>query len=263
MNAEDRRLGMDRPITRRDFVSGVSVAIGGALVSSKTGHALGPAEAMAQGIEPTAANYPPMRTGLRGAHPGSFEAAHAARGASSVPAAENTQETYDLIVVGGGLSGLAAAFYFRKKAGPSARILVLDNHDDFGGHAKRNEYVYNGRLLMTTGGSAYMVAPSTWTHEARADPHGSRHREGPPDASQQRQRVPLHGAWTECLLPQGKVRRGQARGGRQPEQSDTGVHGEDAVPSAGAGRSGAPLSRQDRPHGRPLGRREDQPSSRG
>ena len=167
MNAEDRRLGMDRPITRRDFVSGVSVAIGGALVSSKTGHALSPAEALAQGIEPTAANYPPMRTGLRGAHPGSFEAAHAARGASSVPAAENTQETYDLIVVGGGLSGLAAAFYFRKKAGPSARILVLDNHDDFGGHAKRNEYVYNGRLLMTTGGSAYMVAPSTWTHEAR------------------------------------------------------------------------------------------------
>ena len=168
MNAEDRNLGMDRPITRRDFVSGVSVAIGGSLVASKVGQARGAVDAAAaQPVEPTPGNYPPMRNGLRGAHPGSFESAHAARTAPSPPAAEDTRETYDLIVVGGGLSGLAAAYYYRKRSGPAARILVLDNHDDFGGHAKRNEYVYNGRTLMTTGGSAYMVAPSTWTHEAR------------------------------------------------------------------------------------------------
>jgi spermidine dehydrogenase len=168
MNAEDRDLGMDRPITRRDFVSGVSVAIGGALAASKGVSAGGRAAEQGQTIEPTAANYPPMRTGMRGAHPGSFEAAHATRDARTTPTGQDTGESYDLVVVGGGLSGLAAAYYFRKKAGPNARILIVDNHDDFGGHAKRNEFLYNGRLLMATGGSAYMVAPSTWTHEARS-----------------------------------------------------------------------------------------------
>jgi spermidine dehydrogenase len=158
---------MDRAISRRDFVSGVSVAVGGALISSNRLQARTVQTPGAVEGAVTAENYPPMRYGMRGAHPGSFEAAHAARGAQSVPAAEDTRETYDLIVVGGGLSGLAAAYYFRKRAGASARILVLDNHDDFGGHAKRNEYVYNGRTLMTTGGSAYLVAPSTWTHEAK------------------------------------------------------------------------------------------------
>ena len=48
-------------------------------------------------------------------------------------------EAYDLIVVGGGISGLAAAYFFRKQAAKS-RILILDNHDDFGGHARRNEF---------------------------------------------------------------------------------------------------------------------------
>ena len=167
MNADDRELGMDRPITRRDFVSGVSVAIGGALVASKRGAAHGSVESQAaQALEPTAENYPPMRSGMRGAHPGSFEAAHAARGAQAVPAAEDTRETYDLIVVGGGLSGLAAAYYFRKKAGPSARILVLDNHDDFGGHAKRNEFTYGGRMLMLNGGTLNIEAPRQYSDVA-------------------------------------------------------------------------------------------------
>lgn len=166
MTPEDRQLGMDRLITRRDFVSGVSVAIGGALVSSKASQARTVQQGGAASLA-TAESYPPMRYGLRGAHPGSFEAAHAARDGRAFSNPEDTRETYDLIVVGGGLSGLAAAYYFRKRAGASARILILDNHDDFGGHAKRNEYVYNGRTLMTTGGSAYMVSPATWAHEAR------------------------------------------------------------------------------------------------
>jgi spermidine dehydrogenase len=167
MNAEDRRLGMDRPITRRDFVAGTSVAIGATLLSSSGVNAFTQAAGGAQLAPEQAPDYyPPTRTGMRGAHPGSFEAAHAARGSQTYDNPEDTRESYDLVVVGGGLSGLAAAYYFRKKAGPSARILVLDNHDDFGGHAKRNEFVYNGRTMMATGGSAYMVAPSTWTFEA-------------------------------------------------------------------------------------------------
>jgi spermidine dehydrogenase len=165
MTGEDRDLGMDRPITRRDFVSGVSVAIGGAVVGGRVAGQPSRVEAAAQ--EATATSYPPLRSGYRGAHPGSFEAAHAARGATTVPAARDTRETYDLVGGGGGLSGLAAAYYFRTRAGASARVLIIDNHDDFGGHAKRNEFVHNGRVLMATGGSAYMVAPSTWTSEAR------------------------------------------------------------------------------------------------
>src|SRR6185437_1487561 len=77
-----------------------------------------------------------------------------------------TGETYDLVVVGGGISGLAAANFYRKRYGASAPILILDNHDDFGGHAKRNEFYYNGKQLLAAGGSDYLVAPPTWTREA-------------------------------------------------------------------------------------------------
>lgn len=166
MNGEDRDLGMGRAISRRDFVSGVSVGVAGAALG------LGPAAAAAAratpaGLETDAASvYPPLRSGLRGAHPGAFEAAHALRDGETPPTPIDLGESYDLVVVGGGLSGLAAAWFFRQKAGPSARILILDNHDDFGGHAKRNEFVYKGRKLVATGGSAYMVAPKSWTRDA-------------------------------------------------------------------------------------------------
>ena len=62
-------------------------------------------------------------------------------------------------MVGGGISGLAAAWFYRRAAGPSARILMLDNHDDFGGHAKRNEFTLDGRLLIGYGGSESMQSP--------------------------------------------------------------------------------------------------------
>ena len=80
---------------------------------------------------------------MRGSHPGSFEVAHSLRDGTFWDTAgkpEDTGETYDLIIVGGGISGLAAAHFFRKAPGRKARILILDNHDDFGGHAKRNEF---------------------------------------------------------------------------------------------------------------------------
>ena len=162
MNREDRELGMDRDISRRDFVQGVAVATTGAAALGSAG------KAAAQTIAaPNAATYPPLRNGMRGAHIGSFEDAHALRDGRTFGAPESTGEVYDLVVVGGGLSGLAAAVYYRKEAGPSAKILVLDNHDDFGGHAKRNEYWYNGRQFMTNGGSSYLVAPPQWTNEAK------------------------------------------------------------------------------------------------
>jgi spermidine dehydrogenase len=101
-------------------------------------------------------------TGLRGQHAGSFEVAHAlAREGRKFPAGDlPIDETYDLVVVGGGISGLAAAwFYCRAK--PSARILILDNHDDFGGHAKRNEFTLDGRRIIGYGGSQSLQSPNS------------------------------------------------------------------------------------------------------
>ncbi len=84
--------------------------------------------------------YPPAKTGMRGSHDGSWEVAHGMRDGKTWPDAVDDKESYDLVVVGGGISGLAAAYFFRKFAGSTSKILILDNHDDFGGHAKRNEF---------------------------------------------------------------------------------------------------------------------------
>jgi spermidine dehydrogenase len=162
MNGEDRDLGMGRDISRRDFVNGAAVVTGAAA-------AIVAAPALADdmaGDAMSASNYPPLRTGFRGNHPGSNDAAHAERDGKPLPEATDIGESYDLVVVGAGLSGLAAAWYYREKAGPTARILILDNHDDFGGHARRCEFVYNGHKLMATGGSDYMVSTNTWPYEA-------------------------------------------------------------------------------------------------
>jgi spermidine dehydrogenase len=163
MNGEDRDLGMDRAISRRDFVQGVAIGVGAAAAVADSTAAL----AQATPVGPAdAATYPPLRNGMRGAHPGSFEDAPGMNRGKTLPEPSSTGENYDLVVVGGGISGLAAAYFFRQRAGNAAKILVLDNHDDFGGHAKRNEFYYKGRQLLATGGSAYLVAPPTWTRES-------------------------------------------------------------------------------------------------
>lgn len=114
----------------------------------------------------TAENYPPLRYGMRGDHPGSFPSAHSLRDGNDAPEGESTGEIYDLVIVGAGISGISAAWYYRERAGNDARILILDNHDDFGGHAKRNEFVYGGMQFLYPGGSSYMVDTRTWPHEA-------------------------------------------------------------------------------------------------
>lgn len=151
MDASDRELGIDREITRRDFLNGVGVALTSSLVAPTWLEAagLGPGVgASGQGMsspEQAPDYYPPALTGLRGSHPGSFEIAHRLRDARAWrDAAADIGESYDLVVVGGGISGLASAHFFRAAVGRQAKILVLDNHDDFGGHAKRNEFRING-----------------------------------------------------------------------------------------------------------------------
>lgn len=158
MNSRDRDLGMDRPITRRDFLNGVCVAVTGSLLSSPLVEALGtPLPWPAPEKEP--GYYPPGQTGMRGDHPGSFEVAHAlcdGKTWDELGPEANTGEHYDLVVVGAGISGLSAAYFFHRQAGPKARILVLDSHDYFGGHCNRNEFHHNGRLLLTNGGTVYI-----------------------------------------------------------------------------------------------------------
>jgi spermidine dehydrogenase len=81
--------------------------------------------------------------------------------------AQDTGETFDLVVVGGGISGLSAAYLFRQIVGPRTKVLILDNHDDFGGHAKRNECRSGGRLLLGYGGTQSIEAPSRYSGEAK------------------------------------------------------------------------------------------------
>jgi len=159
MDKRDRCLGMDRAISRRDFLNGVSVAVGASLLTACARNG--------DSIADAATTYdPPAATGMRGSHPGSFEAAHAtAQGQRWV--AEKTDEHYDLVVVGAGISGLSAAYIYRRDVDPQARILILDNHDDFGGHAKRNEFTIDGRTLIGFGGTMLMTAPSTYPAVAK------------------------------------------------------------------------------------------------
>ena len=138
-------------ITRRDFLNGIAVGAGSSL--------LAPVDLLAE-VRPVAAPnessayYPPTLTGMRGSRDGSFEAAHALVMNGTRPSDyERLDEPYDLVVVGAGISGLAAAYLYRKQAGVDAKILILDNHDDFGGHATRNEFRPGGKMLLGFGGS--------------------------------------------------------------------------------------------------------------
>jgi spermidine dehydrogenase len=154
---------MNQPITRRDFLHGLgagTAAITAAGVSGAPLRAAPIAGTSGAGAAQDAPGYyPPTLTGMRGSHPGSFEAAHALKDGAGWPEVVDTGEQYDLIVVGGGISGLAAAHFFRARSPEPKRILILDNHDDFGGHAKRNEFHLNGGLQLLNGGTLDIDSP--------------------------------------------------------------------------------------------------------
>src|SRR5512146_967244 len=162
--AYDRYLGMDRAITRRDFLNGMAIAIGATLVPKGAPAEESPAEAQTR-----SGSYPPTLTGMRGSHPGSFEVAHSLRDGTfwqSAGRPVDTGESYDLVVVGGGISGLAVAHFFRERAGKQAHILILENHDDFGGHARRNEFHLGGRLQLMNGGTMLIDSPTPYSPQA-------------------------------------------------------------------------------------------------
>src|SRR5882762_3343954 len=164
MTAEsrDQELGMQRKITRRDFLDGAAMAVGAA--------ALGAHLPAAGAQENETSSNPPALTGLRGDQEKVFEVAHKLRDNKSwevFGTPEDELDSYDLIVVGAGISGLAAAHFYRKHAGDKARILILDNHDDFGGHARRNEYEVSGRLLLANGVTQSIESPGEYSKVAK------------------------------------------------------------------------------------------------
>jgi len=158
----DKALGMDQDITRRDFLNAASLASGGLLLTCAT-----PIQLLAQAALGAASN--PANddwTGYGGV--GDYanangnttavlEAGHQIRDGAfeNLPAnVIDTAETYDCVVVGGGISGLAAALLFQRKAGGGKTCLLLDNHPIFGGEAKRNEFLVDGHRLIGHQGSA-------------------------------------------------------------------------------------------------------------
>ena len=151
-------------IERRDFLNGAAIAITG--LAGGLGWPAAAQDTAGRGKEGrgtegqgAGAVDPPRRSGLRGSQQGSFDVAHALRDGRGFDLdAVPVSEQYDLVIVGGGISGLAAAWFHRQRR-PDDRILILDNHDDFGGHARRNEFDVDGRLLIGYGGTQSIDSP--------------------------------------------------------------------------------------------------------
>ncbi len=143
-------------ITRREFIDGFAVSVAASLLPRGL-HAQG-----APGF------YPPAATGSRGSTPADLQTAHLLRdGKRYATEGLPVEEHYDLVVIGAGISGLAAAHYFHASH-PNARVLVFDNHDEFGGHARRNEFNVDGRTLIGYGGSEAIQSPrALWSPGAR------------------------------------------------------------------------------------------------
>jgi spermidine dehydrogenase len=156
----DRSLGMDQPITRRDFLGSTLLASGAQLLAPLT-----PAEFLGQdrpGLPGGAEDW--NGYGGVGEYAKSngntwevLSAGHRLREAQNPLAgkeARDTGEIYDCVVVGGGISGLSAALFFLRQGGPEARVLILENHPMFGGEAKQNEFEVDGRRIVGHQGSA-------------------------------------------------------------------------------------------------------------
>ncbi|PRC94665.1 NAD(P)-binding protein [Solimicrobium silvestre] len=173
MNDRDKCEG----ITRRDLLQSLALAISvpglltseqsAAQTSTSAQNIPNAASTVATQLHDAVSDYPPARTGLRGTHVGAFEVAHNLRDGHQPYPIEESGQHYDLVIVGAGISGLAAAWFYRQQR-PHARILILDNHDDFGGHAKRNEFNLNGELHLMNGGTLSIQSPRPYSAVAES-----------------------------------------------------------------------------------------------
>ena len=168
MNEGDRDLGLDADITRRDFIDGVARIVGTAVVTSAAGPAVASLSAVAPEVPSQTAgkDYPPLRQGMRGFNAEAMAAGHTVRDGKAPSTGADTGETYDLVVVGAGMAGLSAAYFYRKQV-PNAKILVLEACDDLGGHARRVEFNVGGKQLISNGGTVGLWYPNTFSPESR------------------------------------------------------------------------------------------------
>ena len=165
----DRALGMDAEISRRDFLDGVAITVGGTMVAASAGATAAHAQTASSQLPLPASppsDYPPRITGLRGQTDAAMNAGHAVRDGAAFSAPVDTGEFYDLVVVGAGMAGLGAAYFYRKQI-PHSKVLVIDACEDFGGHAVRNEFMVDGKRLIAGGGTAALWRPNTFTPEAQ------------------------------------------------------------------------------------------------
>ncbi|MFC3874339.1 NAD(P)-binding protein [Neisseria musculi] len=162
---------MKHKISRRRFIGGSAAVTSTLMLGSceRIYRILSPESASITNRVVNAAYYPPALTGLRGDSEGVQAAAHSiALQGKTYTLPGKAEEYYDLVVVGGGISGLAAAYLYQKQR-PEAKILIIDNHDDFGGHAQRNEFTVGGRLLISYAGSESIDSPkSEYSEESLA-----------------------------------------------------------------------------------------------
>jgi len=157
---------MDRGITRRDVLHGIVLGATAAASAPLFASEAAGSEPTVGGAQDAPGYYPPLLNGMRGSHPGSFEAAHALAAGHGPGGATDTGQEYDLIVVGGGISGLAAAHFYCAQTSARSRVLILDNHDDFGGHAKRNEFRLGDTLALLNGGTLGIDSPRPYSRVA-------------------------------------------------------------------------------------------------
>ena len=162
--------------TRREFIQGAAAALAGATLTPAIGvlasdaatpRAISPTAAVVPAAEDATVYYPPIWQGVRGQNDLAKDVVHALRDGEPMPAASDTGEDYDLVVVGSGMSGLSAAYFFRK-ALPNAKVLVIEACDDFGGHARRNEFNVDGRQVVAAGGTYFIMLPQSYSPEGKS-----------------------------------------------------------------------------------------------
>lgn len=162
----DKELGLDQPITRRDFVYGSSLLLGGALTGCATGSSTDdPADySFRVGRDWHGPGGVGDYAGSHGNTPDVVQAAHEIRTGrfrDVVRNAVDSGETYDCIIVGAGFAGLSAAHHFQR-LNPNGKALVIDNHPMFGGEAKRNDFNVNGvHVSGPQGSNDFAVTPDT------------------------------------------------------------------------------------------------------
>ena len=162
----DKELGLDKSITRRDFVYGSSLMLAGTLVGGNESLQASVNNLSDYSFDVSANWYGPGGIGdyakSHGNTPELIKTAHQIRSgkfSNQEKMAIDTNEEFDLVVVGGGFSGLSAAYHFNR-LNPSGRVLVLDNHPIFGGEAKRNDFIVNGMHISGPQGSNDFGLPS-------------------------------------------------------------------------------------------------------